>query len=301
MPRKSRLHVPGAHYHVTLRGNHRQDIFFEPADRDRFEGILVPVIQRFEARVHAYCWMTNHVHALIQISGKPLGSLIQRIASQYARQVQKRFSTTGHLFERRYHAVIVDADEYLLELVRYIHLNPVRATMVESADQYPWSSHHAYCGNRQVSWLHTDFVLSMFHAERSRAHAAYSMFIRSEVGSGQGSPAPLDECNRHDHRILGSDDFVRRIHTAAWRPRSRKSLDELMNEAVQRFGISRAQLASPGRARAPAKARAWVAHQAVSLKITSLAQVAAAFCRDESTLRESVERHFPSRYPDTPK
>jgi putative transposase len=292
MPRKPRLHVPGAHYHVTLRGNHRQDIFFESADRDRFEGILVPVIQRFAARVHAYCWMTNHVHVLIQVGNKPLGALIQRIASQYARQVQKRFGTTGHLFERRYHAVIVDADEYLLELVRYIHLNPVRANMVDSPDQYAWSSHHAYCGSKQISWLHTDFVLSMFHADRSRAEAAYATFIRGEVSTGPTSPSPLDERNSHDRRILGSDDFLGRIHAAVWRPRSRKTLDELIEEALQQFAISRNQLTSPGRARLPAKARAWVAHQAVSLRIASLAQVAAAFCRDESTLRESVERYF---------
>ena len=295
MPRKPRLHVPGAFYHVTLRGNHRQDIFFEPADRDRFEGILAPVIERFAARVHAYCWMTNHVHVLVQIGDKPLGALIQRIAGQYARQVQKRFRTTGHLFECRYHAVIVDADEYLLQLVRYIHLNPVRAKMVDSPDRYAWSSHHAYCGGAPTSWLHTDFVLGMFHSERSRAQAAYRTFVSGEVDVAAPSPSPLHERNTHDCRILGSDDFLGRIHAAAWRPRSRKTVDELVNEATQQFTISRHQLTAPGRARLPARARAWVAHQALTLRIASLAQVAALFERDESTLRESVERYFPSR------
>ena len=134
----------------------------------------------------------------------------------------------------------------------------------------------------------------MFHAERSRAEAAYATFIRGEVGAGWTSPSPLDERNSNDRRILGSDDFLGRIHSAAWRPRSRKTLDELIEEAAQHFEISRNQLTSPGRARLPAKPRAWVAHQAVSLRIASLAQVATAFGRDESTLRESVERHFSS-------
>lgn len=253
IPRKPRLHVSGAFYHVTLRGNHRQDIFFESADRDRFESILAPVIERFAARVHAYCWMTNHIHILMQVGDKPLGALIQRIASQYARQLQKRFDTTGHLFERRYHAVIVDADKYLLELVRYIHLNPVRANMVDTPDHYVWSRHHAYRGSTQISWLHTDFVLSLFHPDRSRAQAAYATFIRGEVGGQLSSASPLAELNNNDHLILGSDDFLGRIHAAAWRPRSRKTLDQLLEEATQHFAISRDRLVSPGRARLPAR------------------------------------------------
>ncbi|MGH8175685.1 MAG: transposase [Steroidobacter sp.] len=294
MPRKPRLHVPGAFYHVTLRGNHRQDIFFAADDRKRFEGILAPVVERFAARVHAYCWMTNHVHILIQVSNKPLGALIQRVAGQYARQLQKGFNTTGHLFERRYHAVIVDADAYLLELVRYIHLNPVRAKLVDEPDRYLWTSHHAYLGSRQVGWLHTEFVLSLFHADPARAREGYEAFIRSAAGGQVSSISPLGELNENDRRILGDDDFLGRIHAAAWQPPSRKTIDELLEEATQRFGISRNRLIASGRARLPAKARAWVAYRAVTLRIASLAYVAALFDRDESTLRESVERYFSS-------
>jgi hypothetical protein len=208
--------------------------------------------------------------------------------------LQKRFNTTGHLFERRYHAVIVDADEYLLELVRYIHLNPVRAKMVVAPDDYLWTSHHAYLGSQQFSWLHPEFVLSLFHADRPRARVAYEAFIRSTVGGQVSSRSPLGEFNENDRRILGDDDFLGRIHAAAWQPPSHKTIDELLEEATQRFGISRDRLIAPGRARLPAKARAWVAHQAVTLRIASLAHVAALFDRDESTLRESVQRYFSS-------
>jgi putative transposase len=119
MQRAPRLHVPAAHYHVTLRGNHRQNIFFSPADRQLFDEITAEVLDRFTARLHAYCGMTNHVHMLIQVGDTPLGRLILRIAGRYARTVQKHLRTTGHLFEKRYHPILVDADEYLLELLRY--------------------------------------------------------------------------------------------------------------------------------------------------------------------------------------
>jgi len=110
-------------------------------------------------RVHAYCWMTNHVHLLMQVSEVTLGRAMQRIASRYARAVQKRRGTTGHLFERRHRAILIDADSYLLELIRYIHLNPVRARIVTDPADYPWSGHRAYLGLENTCWLTADFGL----------------------------------------------------------------------------------------------------------------------------------------------
>lgn len=109
MPRRPRLHVPGGFCHVTLRSNHRRDIFFRPEDRQQLDTIAGEVIERFKSRLHAYCWMTNDIHALVQVRDTPLGTLIRRIAGRYARTVQRRFQTTGHLFERRYPALLVDA------------------------------------------------------------------------------------------------------------------------------------------------------------------------------------------------
>src|SRR6187200_2562137 len=153
MARPLRIHVPGGMYHVTLRGNHQQDIFFTAADRARMSGLIARVLDRYDARLHAYCYMTNHVHALMQVSDVPLGRLMLRIAGQYARTTQARLLTTGHLFEKRYHPVLVDTDAYLLELIRYIHLNPVRARLVSSPAEYPWTSHHAYVGRRIEPWV----------------------------------------------------------------------------------------------------------------------------------------------------
>jgi REP element-mobilizing transposase RayT len=291
MPRPLRIHVPGAFYHVTLRGNHRQDIFFSPQDRALFCELLDEVNARFNARLHAYCLMTNHVHLLTQVADVPLGRLMLRVASRYARTVQKRFKTTGHLFERRYHAILVDADEYLLKLVRYIHLNPVRARMVERVDDYPWSSHHAYTGRSPQPGVTTDFVLRLFHSQRQQAIAEYQRFINSQ--SGIDAPSPLLERNPNDLRVLGDDQFAATMLDAAWRPRSRKTLDEVIQEACERFGVTRQALQSASRRRSLTYTRAWVAHQATSLRITSLAQVARSFGRNEASLRESVRLHFP--------
>jgi putative transposase len=290
MPRAPRLHVPGAFYHVTLRGNHRQTIFFSIDDRRVFEEITAEVLVRFTARLHAFCWMTNHVHMLMQVGDTPLGRLMLRIAGRYARTVQRHLCTTGHLFEKRYQPVLVDADEYLLELLRYIHLNPVRARMVSHPRDYAWSSHHAYAGTVEDPWVTTDFALAMFHRDRLSAIAAYQRFIDQDVS--RPSSSPLSECNPADHRILGSDDFVGRLLGATWQPRSRKTLAELIHQACEQFGVTEDALSSASSRRQLTRARAWVAHQAIILRVASLSSIARRFHRTEGALRQSVKLHF---------
>lgn len=289
MPRPLRLHVPGALYHVTLRGNHRQNIFHTPHHRQILADLITEVIARFDARVHAYCFMTNHIHALIQVSEIPLGRLMLQIAGRYARTIQATLHTTGHLFEKRYYPVLVDANEYLLELLRYIHLNPVRAHMVTSPDDYPWSSHHAYLGQRDEVWVTTDFALALFHPDRQLAIAAYRRFVQE--GTGQ-QVSPFAECNPSDRRILGSDDFAAKTLGDSWRPRSRKTLEEIIGEACATFNVSADNLASSSRSATLVRTRAWIAHQACTQRITSLAAVARRFNRDESSLRHGVKKYF---------
>lgn len=290
MPRPLRLHVPGACYHVTLRGNHRQRIFFTPGDRRLFERITAEVLERFPARLHAFCLMSNHVHLVIQVGEMPLGRLILRIAGRYARMVQARLGTTGHLFEKRYHAVLVDADAHLLELLRYVHLNPVRAHLVAHPSDYPWSSHHAYLGSGSRPWVTTELASSMLGRERGRAIAAYRRFV--EQGLAAPARSPLDGCNPGDRRILGDDDFARRLAAPAWQPRSRLRLADIVDEACRRFGVAAGELVSPSRQRRLTQARAWVAHRALAERVASLAEVARTFGRNEASLRESVARHF---------
>ncbi len=159
MPRPLRVHLPGGFYHVTLRGNHRQDIFCSDADCSLLNTIVARAVSNFGARVHAYCWMRNHIHLLLQAGDTPIAHPMRNIAAEYARAMQLKTPTTGHFFERRYHATLVDADSYLLGVIRYIHRNPVKAGAVVDPADFRWSSHHAYAGHRIESWVTTDFAL----------------------------------------------------------------------------------------------------------------------------------------------
>src|SRR5215207_10757382 len=177
MPRAPRVHVPGGLYHVILRGNHQQAVFDLATDYHLFEELLARALCRYDARVHAYCWMTNHVHLAVQVGDARLGRLIQSVASAYARHKQRRIPTTGHLFERRYRAILVDTDVYWLALVRYIHRNPVEAGLVADCAAYPWSSHASYLGRAYPIWLTTAPTLAMFGGSNIEATAAYQRFI----------------------------------------------------------------------------------------------------------------------------
>jgi REP element-mobilizing transposase RayT len=192
MPRPPRIHAPGAFYHVTLRGNHQQPVFFRESDRDLLDHIVAESLERLTARLHAYCWMTNHVHLLVQVSDAPLGLLMLRIASTYARKVQSRLETTGHLFERRYHASLVDADNYLLAVIRYIHLNPVAAALVKDPAEYPWSSHGTYMGLQDRRWVCTDFVMRLIGMQSGTALHRYKELINGpdQVEWGTGALVP---------------------------------------------------------------------------------------------------------------
>lgn len=291
MTRRLRLHVPGGFYHVTLRGNHRQPVFFRDGDHELLDRLVADSLERYAARLHAYCWMPNHLHLLLQVSDSPLGRLILRIASAYARTVQLRLATTGHLFERRHHAILVDADSYLLTLVRYIHLNPVRAGIVVSPTDYPWSSHRVYLGQRNASWVTTAFVLRQFAQEPERARSRYMEFMgldQSERwGVGCLSPHPMLP------QILGDDAFAQRTLNGKTPFRAAVTLDDLVRECCHRFEITLAQLVSPSRARRILEARAWLGHAASARRVASISAVARLLHRSEGSLRHLMKKHPP--------
>jgi REP element-mobilizing transposase RayT len=272
-------------YHVTLRGNHRQDIFFTPDDRSLLTYIIRDILADCGAQLHAYCYMTNHVHALLQVSDTPLSKIMLLVAGRYARRVQARLETTGHLFEKRYHALLVDVDEYLLALLRYIHLNPVRASLVSSPEEYPWSSHHAYLGRRSEPWVTTEFALRMLSPDRLRATAAYESLIGS---ASTGSP--LDQRNERDPRILGGDAFARRVLGQDWTPRHDAALQQVVDEACVKFGATELELRSPTRLKKVTQARAWISEQALNAEIASVASLARYFNCDESSIRKAANR-----------
>lgn len=289
MARSLRLHIPGGYYHVTLRGNHRHPIFFAASDRDLLDRIVERTLKDLGARLHAYCWMTNHIHLLLQVADAPLGQVMQRIASHYARVVQQHLQTTGHLFERRYHALLVDADNYLLTLLRYIHFNPVRAGLARDPASYPWSSHCVYLGLRRRDWITTDFALALFASRRDAARARYSEFMGATAtdrwGSGLLTP------NGNNGQVLGSDDFVARIGCRSASPQPPRTLTELFDECTRRFRYSRELLVSVSRNRRLSAARAWIAREAVLSGLTTVSAVAREMGRSEAAIRRLMQRH----------
>jgi putative transposase len=285
MPRSPRIHVPGAMYHVTLRGNHRRDIFSTGADRRLLTAIISEVIEHRGAQVHAYCYMPNHFHLLIQVDDTPLSKIMLLIASQYARRVQARLETTGHFFERRYHAILVDTDAYLTTLLRYIHQNPVRARLASTPEDYPWSSHHTYLGTWPEPWITTAFALRMFDSDRERAIAAYRAFMTCSP-----TRSPLAECNERDPRILGSDSFAHSLLGDKWKPQFSTTLQQVIDEACAKFGVTTAELQSASRLANIMRARQWITENAVAAGIATLASLSRYFNRDSSTFRHTLDR-----------
>lgn len=289
MPRRPRLHVPGAFYHVILRGNARQDIFFDESDRLGWQDLIAGGLRRGGHRLHAYCWMTNHVHMALQVDAEPLGCFIGTVASQYARRTNRRIRRSGHFFERRYRAVLVQRDEHLLELLRYIHLNPVRAGMVASPADYRWSSHGAYAGGARPDWLTLDRLLALFGLSAGTAHTAYARFMAT---AGDEDLWPLlRRGSAEDQRVLGDVDLTR-SETASGPAvaASRLSLDDLVREACRQHRVREADLAAPSRSRSLARIRAEICRAAVDGRVATLAAVARRFGRSPSGMCRGLGR-----------
>ena len=288
MPRRPRLHVPGGFYHVILRGNGRQAVFFDAEDREHWENILQQGLTRHQHRLHAYCWMTNHVHMAIQAGAEPLAGFMGFVASRYARILNRKTGRPGHLFERRYRAILLQQDTYLKELLRYIHLNPVRARMVADPADYPWSSHTAYLQKHTPTWLTVDYLTAMFGASRQSASLAYAEFV-----TGQPTDVTmrlLRNGTSDDDRILGEDAWIKVILSKLDTPATYRSLDELVQDTCRRHNIAETALVSRSRSRLNSAIRAEIALAATEQKIATVTEVAKRFRRAHSGLSRAMNR-----------
>ncbi len=205
MARPLRIEYPGAYYHVINRGNAGENIFIDERDKDKFLEYLAKCVERFTTRIHTYCLMSNHYHLLIETPQANLSRAIQWLNVSYSVYFNKKHRRRGHLFQGRFKAILIDANEYLTLLSRYIHLNPVRAKIVTHPMEYPWSSYPAFAGKgRKPDWLETDTVLSYFGREKKEAiinHKNYVEKITIET---------IENSNKNllGGVILGGTDFV---------------------------------------------------------------------------------------------
>ena len=208
MGRPLRIEYPGAYYHVTTRGNERKDVFKSEKDRERFLTYLESAVKRYGAIIHVYCLMSNHYHLFIETPSGNLSQIMQHINGAYTNYFNTKRKRSGHLFQGRYKAILIEADEYAAELSRYIHLNPVRADMTKRPEEYPWSSYRDYIGERKApEWLKTGFVLGYFGTKASDSERRYRKFVEDLLGKEYESPLNAAIAAT----MLGGTEFIREI------------------------------------------------------------------------------------------
>jgi REP element-mobilizing transposase RayT len=203
MPRKPRIEFPGAFYHVISRGNKKENIFFESAGKKRFRDKLLEYRNRYKFIIYAYVFMDNHIHLLIESGDVSLSKIMQGLLQSQTQWHNKKYRTVGHLFQGRYKAILCDKDAYLIALICYIHVNPVRAGLVEDPADFAWSSHRSYLGLEKSEIVDVEFILGQLSKNRSEALHMYENLVRDYMNRGK-----MDEFyGLRDKRILGNEEF----------------------------------------------------------------------------------------------
>ena len=267
MPRIGRLHIPGGYYHIVGRGLERRRIFSTSEDKQDFLNRLSEGLEHTASRCLAWVVMPNHYHLLIQIATTPLSQLMGKVLGGYAGNYNRRHRRVGYVFQNRYRSILCDEENYFLALVRYIHLNPVKARMlnnVSELDRYRWSGHAGLMGRHVQQWQTTEDVLERFSRQKAAARRKYRAYIKAGLsGAGQedlsggglirsygGWQNVVDQRHEHgsrigDERILGDSDFVERIlkedelqlETKARMKNAGWTLEKLMVYVCDRFDV----------------------------------------------------------------
>ena len=263
MARSLRIEYPGAFYHVTNRGNAKEKIFLNDRDREKFLEYLEVAVDRSSLIVHSYCLMDNHYHLLVETPEANISKAMHWLNVSYAVYFNTKRGRSGHLFQGRFKAIIINADEYLTVLSRYIHLNPVRAKLVDKPDDYRWSSYNALIGKvEQPKWLETNALLRYFHKTRKRAVLLFRKFC--EEGNAEKPKNPSKDAV-HGF-ILGNNNFVKRIQEKLLsskgneneNPQLRKiklrpTLETVVEEVSKEFGAQVAAILGTGKKRNKAR------------------------------------------------
>ncbi len=285
MARRPRVFAAGVLYHVIVRGNQRQKIFTSDGDYQAYTERLARYRKKYDYKLHAYCLMPNHVHLLVESSHHPLAKLMQGLQQSYSQYFNLKHRKTGHVFEGRYKAILCQKDEYLLQLIRYIHLNPVRAGMVRSPERYRYSGDHAYLQGKATEMIDPAPVLSMLGGKQ-----AYRRFVQDGLSQGHKEKYYAVE----DQRFLGPEGFGERLlkkeaRLSGKRP-TRRSIETMARELGKQLKIEVQALRSPDRGWTISKARTIAAYVLVRRLGYRLSDVAAYFNRDIATLATLLAR-----------
>ena len=320
MPRRPRLDISGALHHIMVRGIDRADIFRDDADRYGFLKKLGELIVISKSQIYAWTLMTNHVHILYKSGEKGISFVMRRLLTWYAIYFNHRYKRSGHLFENRYKSILCEEEQYLLELVRYIHLNPVRAGLVstlEDLDRYPWCGHAVLAGSKSMDCMNTEYVLAHFGNTLSSARKKYCDYIvdgfhqgqRPELTGGglvrsQGGWSQVMSLRRRgeqensDARILGSGNFVESLLREAEErelrqlliSRSGKTIVEIINEECQARSVSKWELQSGSRRQSVSDTRAVIAFRSIEELGLTTAEIARSLGVATSTISRAITR-----------
>ncbi len=262
MARKPRVEFAGAFYHVIARGNRRAVIFHDDADYTAYLDRLERYRRRDGVTLHAYVLMTNHVHLLLETGERPLSRTMQTLQFTYSQYYNRRYEKTGHLFQGRYQAILCDREAYLLELVRYLHLNPARVRRPLNPWTFRWSSHTAYLGRPSPVQVHTASVLESLHPQVGPARQAYRKFLLDGLAHGHQDRF----YETVDHQLLGDERFIEEVdrRTAATRDVSvrprRLAFGTLLTAVAHTYRLPPRAMLAPGRQRALVPARAMLVY-----------------------------------------
>ena len=256
MGRPLRIEYPGALYHVTSRGNEKQEIFLEDSDRKRLLGILEDYHDRFDLVVHCFVLMGNHYHLTLETPQGNLLKVMHGINSSYTGYFNRKYGRVGHLFQGRYRGILVDKNSYLLELTRYVHLNPVRAKIVERPEGYAWSSYPGYISKRKrVGWMEYGWILSRFGSDGAAARRMYRKFV--ERGMEEPGDSPLAEVV--GQVLLGGEEILGKVKSVLRgkeigqevverrRFRDAPRAEEIIPAVASVLGIDKAMITERGR------------------------------------------------------
>lgn len=285
MPRKARIDAPGALHHIIVRGIERRKIFEDDTDRVNFLDRLGKVLSETGTKCFAWALIPNHFHLLLRTGACPLSTVMRRLLTGHAMNFNRRHRRSGQLFQNRYKSILCQEDTYLLELVRYIHLNPIRArlaTDIKVLDKYPFCGHAVIMGKKKKIWQDDAYVLKLFDDKISTARRRYKMFVQKGIQAGKRPELTggglirssggwsvinsLRRANIHvksDERILGDSDFVEKVLKDANESLERKyrlkskgyDIDKLADRVAKIFSIKPEEIFKPGKQPVKVKAR----------------------------------------------
>jgi REP element-mobilizing transposase RayT len=303
-----------------VRGINKTVIFKDEQDKTKFLERLGQNVTEGQCRVYAWVLMSNHVHILFKSGKEGISSVMRRLLTWYAQYYNRRHNRTGHLFENRYKSILCEEDNYLLALVRYIHLNPLRAQIVktiEELDGYHWSGHRAIIGKAEKPWMDTEYVLAQFGSTRRKALHAYRKFMSEEIGQGQikeltggglirsqGGWAQVLSMRRRgqkeafDERILGDGEFVNKVLKEAEdrqlrqlkNKRAGRTIQRIMDEECRKGGISLQELIGGSKRRKVSEARSLIALRSRDELGLSSAEIARHVGVNTSSITRAIER-----------